>query len=67
MKEKNTNKKEQRKRRFREAVDGPMIKKWYARMQTVKLARLMGLTVRQIENYVYRHNLCAWARKLPTL
>ena len=61
------NGKEQRGRRFREAVDGPMIKKWYARMQTVKLARLMGLTVRQIENYVYRHNLCAWARKLPTL
>lgn len=35
MKEKNTKKKEQRKRRFREAVDGPMIEKWYARMQTV--------------------------------
>ena len=61
------NKEEHRGRRFREAVDGPMIKKWYARMQTTKLAQLMGLTVRQIENYVYRHNLCAWARKLPTL
>ena len=67
MKDKNINKEVQRGRRFREAVDGPMIKKWYARMQTARLARLMGLTVRQIENYVYRHNLCAWARKLPTL
>ena len=67
MKDKNTNEKGGRGRRFREAVDGPMIKKWYARMQTARLARLMGLTVRQIENYVYRHNLCAWARKLPTL
>ena len=67
MKDMESNKKEQSGRRFREAVDGPVVRRWYARMQTVKLARLMGLTVRQIENYVYRHNLKSWARKLPTL
>ncbi len=54
-------------RRFSEAVDGPIVRRLYAKMQTAKLARLMGLTVRQIENYVYRHNLSSWARKLPTL
>ena len=54
-------------RRFCKAVDGPMIEKWYAWMQTSKLARLMRLTVKQIENYVYRHNLCSWARKLPAI
>ena len=67
MKEKNTDGKGRRGRRFREAVDGLIIRRLYSRMQTVKLARLMGLTVRQIENYVYRHNLSSWARKLPTL
>ncbi len=67
MKDKNTNKKGQHGRRFRKAVDGPMIMKLYAKMQTAKLARLMGLTVRQIENYVYRHNLFSWARKLPAV
>ena len=35
MKDMESNKKEQSGRRFREAVDGPMIEKWYARMQTV--------------------------------
>ena len=54
-------------RRFCKAVDGPMIEKWYARMQTSKLARLMRLTVKQIENYVYRHNTEPWARKLPSV
>ncbi len=67
MKDKNINKEVQRGRRFRELVDGPVIKKWYARMPTAELARKFGLTVRQIENYVYRHNLFSWARKLPTL
>ncbi|MCR5851374.1 MAG: hypothetical protein K6G92_11825 [Bacteroidaceae bacterium] len=67
MKEMESNGKGRRGRRFREAVDGPMVRRLYARMQTVKLAQLMGLTVRQIENYVYRHNLSSWARKLPTL
>jgi len=67
MKEKITNGKRRLGRRFREALDGPIIRRLYARMQTSELARLMGLTVKQIENYVYRHNLCAWARKVPAL
>ena len=51
------------KRRFCEATDGPVIRKWYARMRTADLARKMGLTVKQIENYVYRWNWKPWARK----
>lgn len=55
------------KRRFHEATDGPVIRKWYARMRTADLARRMGLTVRQITNYVYRQNLEPWARKLASV
>ena len=50
-------------RRFCEKVDGPEIRKWYARMTTAELAERMGLTVRQIKNYVYRENPELWARK----
>ncbi len=67
MKDKNIIKEKQRGWRFREAVDGSMIEKWYARMQTKKLARLMGLTVKQITNYVYKWNMKPWARKLRSL
>ena len=55
--------KTQAKRRFREAVDGPMVMKYYAVMPTAELAERMGLTVKQIENYVYNHNDEPWARK----
>ena len=55
------------RRRFRAAVDGPMIRKWYAYMPTAELARRTGLTVKQIENYVYRHNTETWARKKPSV
>ena len=67
MKDKSIKEEVQRGRRFREEVDGPAIRKWYAKMPTARLARRMGLTVRQITNYVYRHNLCSWARKLPSV
>ena len=50
-------------RRFREKEDGPVIRRWYARMPTAELARLTGLTVKQIKNYVYRENPEQWARK----
>ena len=50
-------------RRFCEKVDGPEIRKWYARMPTAELAERRGLTVKQIKNYVYRQNLGRWARK----
>ena len=58
---------EQTKRRFNKKVDGPLIMKWYAKMPTTELARMMGLTVKQIENYVYRHNTEPWARKMPSV
>ena len=54
---------EKAQRRFCEATDGLVIKKWYATMQTTDLARKMGLTAKQIENYVYRHNTERWAKK----
>ena len=58
---------EQTKRRFNKKVDGPLIMKWYAKMPTAELARKLGLTVKQIENYVYNHNDEPWARKDPAL
>ena len=54
---------ERPRRRFREAVDGPFIRQWYARMRTVDLARWMGLTVKQIMNFVHRESTERWARK----
>ena len=60
---KNQYDKELSRRRFREAVDGPEIRRWYAEMPTAELAGRMGLTVKQITNYVYRWNLEPWARK----
>ena len=50
-------------RRFCEAKDGPVIRRLYASMRTADLARIMGLTVKQISDYVYRHNTEPWARK----
>ncbi len=52
-----------RGRRFREAADGPAIMRHYATMPTAELARILGLTVKQVKNYVYRQNLGRWARK----
>ena len=57
----------QPRRRFHEATDGPVIRRWYSRMRTADLARKMGLTVRQITNYVYRWNWKPWARKLASV
>ena len=54
---------ERPRRRFCEAVDGPLVRRWYAVMPTRELARRLGLTVKQIENYVYRRNSEPWARK----
>ena len=55
------------KRRFREAVDGAFIRQNYATMQNAELARMMGMTVKQVENYVYRCGKEDWARKQPAL
>lgn len=54
-------------RRFREKVDGPVIRRWYAVMPTAELAGRMGLTVKQITNYVYRWNSEPWARKIASV
>jgi hypothetical protein len=32
-------------------------------MPTEELAAMLGLTVKQIENYAYRHNTAPWAHK----
>jgi uncharacterized protein YjcR len=50
-------------KRFREAVHGPIIRKLYATMPTADLAAKLGLTVKQIKNYVYRKNIGQWAKK----
>lgn len=56
MMKKKQNDAQQAGRRLRKAVDGPEIEKWYATMPTPELARQMGLTVKQIENYAHREN-----------
>ena len=61
MKNKNNN--GQPRRRFRETADGPVIMRLYATMPTAELAGMLGLTVKQVKNYVYRQNLGRWARK----
>ena len=67
MKEKENDEKGGRSRRFREAVDGPVVRRRYAYERTEDIARDMGLTIRQIMNYVYRHNTERWARKLGSV
>ena len=57
------NQDERPRRRFRKAVDGEIIRRNYRLMPTAELARRLGLTEKQVENYVYRENLELWARK----
>ena len=63
MKDMESNGKGRRGRRFREAVDGPMVRRLYAQMTTAEVARRLGLTEKQVKNYVYRENVEQWARK----
>ncbi|GEM_PF-4849284 len=67
MGERESKGKVRRGKRFREAVDGPEIRRRYAYERTEDIARDMGLTIRQIMNYVYRHNTERWARKLSSV
>lgn len=55
--------KEQPKRRFCKAKFEAIIMEHYAKMPTADLAEELGLTGKQIENYVYRNNSESWARK----
>ncbi len=63
MKDTEKDRRGRRGRRFREVVDGPKIRALYAKMPTRELARLLGLTVKQITNFVYKWNMEPWARK----
>lgn len=54
---------ERSRRRFSKAKYAEIIKKRYHLMPTAELARAIGLTVKQIKNFVYRENLNRWARK----
>ena len=54
---------EKPKRRFRSGEYGPKIMQLYSKMPTAELAGMLGLTVKQIKNYVYRQNLGRWAKK----
>ena len=54
---KNQYDKEQPRRRFNKKVDGPTVMEWYAKMPTAELAERMGLTVKQIENFLNREKL----------
>ena len=63
MKDMKSNGKGRLVRRFREAVDGPMVRRLYAKMPTSELARRLGLTEKQVKNFVYRENVEPWARK----
>ena len=45
---------ERPKRRFCEATDGPVIRKLYATTSTADLAKMLGLTVKKIKDYIHR-------------
>lgn len=58
---------EKKGRRFNKKVDGARVMELYAQMPTAEVSERLGLTVKQIENYVYNHNDEPWARKDPAL
>ena len=43
-------------RRFREKEDGEMIRKYFAKMPTKELARMMGLEPRKVLDFAHRNN-----------
>ena len=44
-------------RRFNEKTDGEMIRKYFAKMPTKELARMMGLKPRKVSDFAYRNNI----------
>ena len=48
------NNQEKPTRRFCAATDGPIIRRLYATTPTVELAGMLGLTVKQIKDYIHR-------------
>ena len=61
------NNNKQKKGRFSSEVYGPIIRLLFSTWPTDKLARRIGRTEREIENYAYRHNNEPWARKSAEL
>ena len=49
--------------KFNKAVHGPVVIKKYATMPTAELARELGVTARQIFDFIYRNNTEPWAGK----
>ena len=49
--------------RFSKKKYAEIIMRLYHLMPTAELARAIGLTVKQIKNFVYRENPKRWARK----
>ena len=43
-------------RRFREKEDGEMIRKYFAKMPTKELARMLGLEPRKVSDFAHRNN-----------
>ena len=60
---KRVNQNEQPQRRFSKALYGEMIMRLFRLMPTAEVARRLGLTEKQVKNYVYRENVEQWARK----
>ncbi len=60
---KRVNQNEQPQRRFSKALYGEMIMRLFRLMPTAEVARWLGLTEKQVKNYVYRENVEQWARK----
>ena len=46
---------------------GRIVMELYATMPTAQLARQLGLTPKQIANFIYRNNTEPWARKDPAV
>ena len=54
--QKTMNKNEKKSRRFNEKVDGEMVRKYFSKMPTKELARMMGLETRKISDFAHRKN-----------
>ena len=50
------NKNVQKCRRFNKKTDGEMIRKYFAKMPTAELARMMGLEPRKVSDFAHRNN-----------
>ena len=50
------NKNVQKGRRFNKKTDGEMIRKYFAKVPTAELARMMGLEPRKVSDFAHRNN-----------